>query len=158
MKRAQIKMFETIGVLVIFFFLLVAGTAFWFNVQKSNLEKQLKYMEDLRSLQLVQRAMFMPELDCSFVSVQKQNCFDKIKVNEFSNVLATEQGLEDYFSFFGDGVIRVREVYPTTDFDVVLYNNTIKWQTKLATQSPILLYDPIDNKYAFGVLEVIMYG
>jgi len=73
--KAQIKMFETIGVLVIFFFLLVAGVAFWFNVQQRGLQKQLARMDDLQSIQVVQRALFMPELDRSFVSVQKENCF-----------------------------------------------------------------------------------
>ncbi len=158
MRKAQVKMFETIGVLVIFFFLLVAGAAFWFNVQKSNLQKQVGRMEDLRAVQLVQRALYMPELDCSFVGVQKENCFDKLKVQAFADVLATEEGLQDYFMYFGDGIIKVREVYPETDFAVVLYNNTIDWKTQLVTQSPVLLYDPIDNRYKFGVVEVVLYG
>jgi len=159
MRKAQIKMFETIGVLVIFFFLLVMGVAFWFNIQKSGLQKQITRMEDLRSIQLVQRAMFMPELDCSFVSVQKENCFDKMKLQAFSDVLATDKGLQDYFEYFGDGTITIREVYPAiVPYEVVLYNNTIQWKTKLQTQNPVLLYDPIANKYTFGVVEVVMYG
>jgi len=158
MRKAQIKMFETIGVLVIFFFLLVAGVAFWFNVQQRGLQKQLTRMDELQSIQVVQRALFMPELDCSFVSVQKENCFDKVKLKSFSRITSTDQGLQDYFSFFGDAFIHVKEIYPNPSFEAVIYNNTVQWTTQLKTQNPVLLYDPADNSYAFGIVEVVLYG
>ncbi|MEM4263654.1 MAG: hypothetical protein QW666_02040, partial [Candidatus Woesearchaeota archaeon] len=104
MDKAQIKMFETIGVLVIFFFLLVAAASFYFQIQKSSLQRELDKQVQLRAMQVVQRALHMPELDCSFVNVQKDNCFDLLKMSALSSHLGTnpqEDYLVDYYSIFG---------------------------------------------------------
>ena len=160
MKKAQIKMFETIGVLVIFFFLLVAGAAFYFNIQESALKKELAQQAQLKSLQAAQRAMFLPELDCSFVSVQRENCFDTLKLEAFKTVLAQDpQAQQAYFGVFGFATVSVREVYPEKADPVVIYEFLPEeYSRMLESFSPVLLYDAVTREYGFGVMEVKTYA
>jgi hypothetical protein len=160
MRKAQIKMFETIGVLIVFFFLLVAGAAFYFNIQESALKKELAKQAELQSLQSAQRAMFLPELDCSFVSVQRDTCFDRLKLHAFQEVTETEPRLrEAYFGIFGHATVVVRQRYPLSEMNVTLYHNPPEEYTKkLVSFSPVLLYDSVTKEASFGVMEVTTYA
>ncbi|MBI4148531.1 hypothetical protein HY490_04530 [Candidatus Woesearchaeota archaeon] len=149
-------MFETIGVLIVFFFLLVAGAAFYFQLQKGSFKRQLRESAEQESLQLVQRALYLPELDCSFVSIQKENCFDVYKVGLFSELLKQETVLQDYFPVFGYSEVMISTVYPEKS-EHVLYANPLPGRDRIATQSPILLYNATTKSYAFGVIEVKHY-
>ncbi|MBW2973334.1 hypothetical protein KY346_02995 [Candidatus Woesearchaeota archaeon] len=160
MRRAQIKMFETMAVLVIFFFLLVGGAAFYFQIQKSSIKRDLERQEQLRAFQVVQKALFLPELDCSFVSIQKDNCFDKLKVINLQELLKQEKFMIDYFNVFGFSEIKIMQLYPVNDtFSYTLYQNIPeKYKSVISTQSPILLFDAVQNRYNFGVVEVDVYA
>ena len=157
MAKAQIKMFETVGVLVVFFFLLVVGAVFYFNVQESAMEKELKKQVLLRSLQAAQRATFLPELDCSFLSVTKENCFDLRKLEVFPDLV--EEREQDYFRMFGYANITVKKVFPESDDFYLMYIKTLDEYSD-ATKSliPVLLYDPVLRTYDFGVIEVTTYA
>ncbi|MEM2915896.1 MAG: hypothetical protein QXT19_00855 [Candidatus Woesearchaeota archaeon] len=160
MKKAQIKMFETIGVLVIFFFLLVSGAVFYFKMQESAFQKELAKQAQLRSLKAAQRAVFLPELDCSLVSVQRENCFDSIKLSALRALIEGDQHVYDeYFSTFGYSNISVRQVYPPNDFAMTLYHHPPdEYRRALQSKLPVLLYDPVSRDYAFGLMEVTTYA
>jgi hypothetical protein len=159
MKKAQIQLFETIGVLVVFFFLLIAGAVFYFKMQEISIQNDLAQQAHLRSLQATQRAMFLPELDCSFIGVQRENCFDELKLEAFSKVMQDPRALQTYFGLFGYASINVSESYPDKQFIGWMYNNPLdEYRSALKSLSPVLLYDPVANSYAFGVMEVTTYG
>ena len=75
-------MFETVAVLIVFFFLLFTGSIFYFGAQKSALQKEKVKASEQYALQIVLKALYMPELDCSFLVTQKDNCIDKIKLTK----------------------------------------------------------------------------
>ena len=159
-SKAQIKMFETIAVLVIFFFLLVVGSAFYFGAQRSALEKEKAVAAEKAAFQVVLRTLNLPELDCSFLATQKDNCIDKIKLAKLSGILREdENALLDYFGTFGYSTITVRQVWPVFGMQkTVLYNNTPEEEVSaIASFNPILLFDAIGNSYDFGVIEVKVY-
>ncbi len=158
MRKAQIKMFETIGVLIVFFFLLIAGTVFYFNIQKSAMSKELAQQAQLRSLQAAQRATYLPELDCSFARVTQENCFDRHKLSILA--AATRDHQETYFRLFGFANVTVTEAYPATEpFRVTVYDNAPdEYSRMLKNQFPVLLYDPVSRAYSFGVMEVATYA
>ena len=159
MKNAPIQMFETIAVLIVFFFLLVIGATFYFNMQKSVLGKELQKHSQLQSLQAMQKALFLPELDCSFASVQKDNCFDILKIMKFSEFLKDKAVLADYFETFGFSRITITQIYPKESLILVLYSNLpADYKSKLVTQSPVLLYNATAQSYYFGVIEVETYA
>lgn len=161
-RKAQIRMFETMGVLVIFFFLLVAAASFYFQIQKSSLQRELAKQSELRAMQVVQRAMYMSELDCSFASVQKDNCFDKQKLAVLSSHLGInpqEDYLVDYYGMFGLSSIAITQLYPAIESKMLLYKNIPeKYSSKISAQSPVLLYDALSNRYDFGIIEVDVYA
>jgi hypothetical protein len=160
MRKAQIQMFETIGVLVVFFFLLVASAAFYFKFQESALKKELAKQAQLQSLQTAQRAMFLPELDCSFVSVQRENCFDRYKLVALQDVAAQDSRMEkQYFGLFGYANVSVRQVYPATSFHTTIYARIPEeYHSVLKSFAPVLLYDPLEKSFSFGVMEVATYA
>ncbi len=156
-KNAQIKMFETVGVLIIFFFLLITGSVFYFGAQKSALQKEKVESSEKYAFQIVLKSLYLPELDCSFLVTQKDNCIDKIKLQKLSTLLSQEQAQIDYFTDFGYSTITVEEIYPTKT-KITLYNNQPdQYEGKLAYQSPILLFDALRDEYNFGVIEVTVY-
>ena len=157
MKRAQIKMFETVGVLVVFFFLLAIGVVFYFNAQESAMEQELKKQILMRSLQSAQSATFLPELDCSFVTVTRENCFDLKKLEVFPNLVAERE--QDYFRMFGYANVTVRKVYPESDDVYELYDKPLdEYTDAIKSLIPVLLYDPVLRSYDFGVIEVTTYA
>lgn len=158
MKRGQIKMFETVAVLVVFFFLLFTGSIFYFGAQKSSLQKEKIKSSEQYAFQIALKALYLPELDCSFLVTQRDNCVDKIKLQKLSQLISTNtEAYTDYFSEFGYATITVSEAYPQQT-NLTLYENKPDQITgKLATQSPILMYDPWRDEYAFGVIEVAVY-
>ncbi len=156
-RKGQVKMFETIGVLIVFFFLLIAGSVFYFGAQTSSIEKERVRAQEQKSLQIVLKALYLPELDCSFLKTQKENCVDVLKLAEFSRLLRNESVRQAYYEEFGDALVTVSEVYPRGR-SVVLYNVTPQVERDVrVTRSPMLVFDPVQDTYAFGVIEVRVY-
>ena len=164
-------MFETIGVLVVFFFLLAIGSVIYFGVQKSALQKEKVKASEQYAFQIVLKSLYLPELDCSFLVTQKDNCIDKIKLAKLSNLIKNNESvLLDYYNDFGYAGITISEVFPEQESWKMYENIPTELKTingkeqavptytgKLSTQSPILLYDAWQNAYAFGVIEVEVY-
>jgi hypothetical protein len=163
-KKAQIKMFENVAVMIIFFFLLIFGASFYFTLQKASLQTQVERINQLAAVQQALRLTYLPELDCSFLGVQKENCFDEFKVISFHDN-KPENDLA-YFNIFGYSNITLKTIYPNP-----LYPN---FETKkiyerappnisssTQTQIPVLICkngcDPLNLQYSFGVLEVDYY-
>jgi hypothetical protein len=158
-KKSQIRMFEMMAVLIVFLLLLSIGSIFYFRLQESSIKREAVRAESLRSLQLFQRALFLPELDCSFVGVQKGNCFDIMKLEHFSTLLESEQLKIDYFDVFGFSKIKIKKVYPSESDWFTLYSNVPEEiSSKLVSQSTVLLYNAVTRAYDFGVVEVSYYG
>lgn len=156
--KAQVKMFETIGVLIVFFFLLITASVFYFRAQSSSLEKERFIAGEKYAFQIVLKSLYMPELDCSFLVTQKDNCIDKIKLDLLSELMEENEDVKnDYFSEFGFATITVNEVWPTSHYWKLYENRPDGEYDELATQSPILIYDAWQDTYAFGVMEVRVY-
>jgi len=156
-KKAQIKMFENVAVMIIFFFLLVFGASFYFTLQKASLQTQVERINQLAAVQQALRLTYLPELDCSFLGVQKENCFDEFKVVSFHDN-KPENNLA-YFNIFGYSNITLKRIYPAGP-DIPIYNRTIN-SSYTRTQIPVLVCengcDPLNLQYSFGVLEVDYY-
>ncbi len=157
--KGQIKMFETVGVLVVFFFLLSVGFAFYFQMQKSSVSKDVEESLQQKSFNTALKAMYLPELDCSFLVAQRDNCIDLIKADEFSGLVSNnESAALFYYEEFGNSRISLRQVYPSM-FDLVLYESkpSGKPVQVISTQTPILIFNPSKLSYGFGILEVLRY-
>ena len=157
-RNAQVKMFETIAVLIVFFFLLVASAAVYFSVQKVLFKQKVQELSEERNLQLTQNILALPELDCSFASVQKENCFDAYKISAFSRMLSQEKNVVDYFPVFGYSEILITTVYPERKIMQLYANKPTVVRAVLLSHYPVLFYNATANTYSFAVIEVKSYA
>ena len=153
-RRAQIKLFESIAVLVVFAFLLVFGVNFYFMMQRTSVEREITRQQQLRVFSLAQKAAFLPELDCAIAGIQQEACIDVSKLRSFADVLPAEVQL--YFPVFGWTTVTVAQVYPPKEtFKLTLYNDEpTNVKSANRAQIPILLYNSTTQNYGFGVIEV----
>ena len=149
-------MFESVGVLVVFFFLIIIGASFWAGTNRVTFLRETARLNELLATQIAQRAMFMPELDCRFAGSQQDACFDKGKAIAFSELALTPSAHILYFQSFGTSTITLHEIYPRS-FTTVLYNHTIQTTGINVFQTPVLLQNNSPSDYSFGILEVKVY-
>jgi len=156
--RGQIKMFETIAVLIVFFILLFAGITFYFTSQTSAVQKERTEAQNQYAYQLALRALNLPELDCSFLVTQRDNCVDAFKLNVFSTLLSEQQTLEQYFPEFGYSTIKITPIFPSGSTKILYDNTPLEVNSNLTNKNPILIYNPLLDTYSFGVIEVNVYA
>lgn len=181
-KRAQIKMGESVGILVIFFLLLVFGFSFFGKVSQSSLAKSEQEAFELKSVNVAQMFLFLPELQCTEQESVDVDCIDIYKMNELLKLTSTKPdgtgafpGYDEktrlyYFNLFGSAKVTLVQVYPDPGLDPFITNNgftlytdgsrpfygnlATKYTKKLATNIPVSIYNPLRNTYAFGYLKV----
>lgn len=160
MKRAQIKLFESLAVLVVFFFFLIFGASFYFKLQEASLKRQFEENTQLKVVQIAQKSLTMPELECSRIGVQRDNCIDYLKAIKFKELLDSGADVKlDYFKTFEYSKITLHRVYPGPEaIDLYLRDDPENKQEERVLQIPVLIYQPLSNEYAFGYLEVRVYA
>ena len=151
-------MFETIGVLIIFFFLIVVGLSFYFVIAKKGAVSAYEKAAQLKGIEIIRKAVTLPELDCARVGVQVENCFDQLKLKHFSKLIQTDpQVFSQYSPFFGTTEIAVQEIFPQVKEPISLFSNPLEDSGFDRAVIPILLFDPINDRFNFAILEVKYY-
>ncbi|MDO8661182.1 MAG: hypothetical protein Q7K43_04790 [Candidatus Woesearchaeota archaeon] len=153
-------MFESIAILVIFFFLIAFGATIWYGAQKTSLTKDLEQTLANNALNIALRATHSPELDCSLLGVQQQECIDITKAEQFQTIILQEDARITYFELFGFSTITLTQIYPkTAQESLILYTNLLKNATSTHTTNlPILIQNPTQRTTSFGVLKVQTYA
>jgi hypothetical protein len=157
MKKAQIRMAETVAVLFIFFLMIGFGFIFYAKVQRTNLDDVRRKNLDLQSIEITQRVSFLPELQCSSKNVITDNCIDVMKVNSIDKLFTQQDLTNIYFDRFGYANITIIQHYPKPG-RWTLYENLKPDASSRLTHVPISLFNATSKKYAFGVLEVRYYS
>jgi hypothetical protein len=153
--KAQIKMFETIAVLVIFFVILIIGLVYYNGTQKREIREMQDEDRVLRAIEIMKITTYLPELQCSMDNVLTANCIDLAKLENFMYV--SDQERLYYTSIFGFGKISVREIYPEEKEYILYFNNKSSTRDIISSPVPILIYDSISRKYYAGVMLVELY-
>ena len=158
MKKSQIKMGETIAILVIFFFLLIFGYSFYAGVQQFSFKKQIERNLDLRAIQVALKASFLPELQCSIKNNPVDNCFDVEKIDAIIQMINTNNQIRShYLGLFGASKLTIDEISPGTK-NYLLFDASIDDASNIiSTKIPVSLYHPIGGDYSFAVLTVEAY-
>ena len=153
MKKAQIQIGETIAVLFVFFILIVIGFIFYGRVIIGNIESQKEESTQLHSVTIAQRAMFLPELQCSEDIVEEiTGCFDIFKINASKDVLG--QNSRYYYDLFEFSNITIKQIYPNENTWPIYSRKIENFESRFVTNVPISIYDPITRRYGFGILTV----
>jgi len=156
-KKAQIKMFETIAVLLIFFILIAFGLIFYSKVQRDSIQDTGKEYFELKAIQTAQLVSFLPELQCTSptsVNIVGDACFDAFKIIALKDIIEDNYGY--YFDLFGFSKITVEQIYPLGK-KWVIYNKSSGKSSKSSLQIPVLIYNASSRENYFGVLNVDVY-
>jgi hypothetical protein len=156
-KKAQIRMMETIAILLIFFVIVIIAFMFYIKTASVGQSSKITKIQELESIRISQAISFLPELQCSSKNIIKDNCFDKLKMVAFES-LNSEPGFDAmYYDMFYFSTITVNETYPDTSNSWELYDRELADSPYFVTSIPILLYDPVQRTNAFGLLNVKHY-
>jgi hypothetical protein len=118
-RKGQINMMETIGVLFIFFILVLFGLIFYFKFQEVSFSQKEVERSAFNAIDLTLVTLFLPELQCSDgIAEADDNCVDIIKLRALQEIMQNDDlnyRNEYYFNLFGYSTITVREVFPATN-------------------------------------------
>ncbi|MBI4441330.1 hypothetical protein HY639_04120 [Candidatus Woesearchaeota archaeon] len=148
---------ENIAVLLVFTVLLVLGIIFYVQYKRGTVSEEVREQRIKSAIETAQRIAYLPEVQCSEDGIQRENCYDKAKIEAASDVMKNDKNF--YYSILGYSTVEIELVYPPPQTKVKLYEN-IKPGTvsKEMTQAPIAVYVPEEDRYVFGVLKVTVYG
>lgn len=158
-RKAQIQIGETVAVLFVFFILVILVIIFYVKVLKGNIQSEIQESSQLKSVGIAQRAMFLPELQCSEDNVIKDNCIDRIKLENAGTLM---QGNEVYYyDLFEFSSIIISEI--KLDGTIVeisnIYTKTLdNFKNKFVTNVPISLYNATAKRNSFGILTIETYS
>jgi len=157
-KKSQIHMMETIAVLFIFFILAGIGFIFYINVMKGSIEAEKEEIRQLQAIEIAQRTVFLPELQCSEgEDIVKSGCIDVEMLKAFNGLGMATTNQVYYHNRLGFSEITINEIYPATN-QWTLYNKPLaEFSDKIVTNLPISLKHPKENKYSFGIVKVSVY-
>jgi hypothetical protein len=153
-KKAQSKMFETIGVILVFFVLLAIGFIFFGSLLTGSAKQKIIEDREIRAVKIAKTAVTLPELSCSRTQTI-ENCFDKDKIAAFSEVSSTRKNLY-YFDILKNSVITAEQIYPSSTEKIVIYRNP-KGTSLQSIWMPIAIYNPDTDTSTFGLLKVDVY-
>ena len=157
-KKAQIQIFETIAVLVVFFILLGIGFIFYTKFIKSNIESDMAEISQGKSVSIAQRAMALPEIQCSDDNVPKEDCIDTLKLE--SAIFVIPENSLYYYDLFEFSEITISEIYPNPGAPAkALYTRAAPndYKAQFKTRVPVTLYNPIIKTNRFGMMEIVTY-
>lgn len=160
-KKSQIKMTETIGILVIFFILLLFGLVFYAQYQKSSILKQEARFLEKRAVASSLKTIFLQEIRCE-ESETTGTCIDLYKFDILAGKIENDANYTTYYSnvFYGMNISVRNLVSPE---EIILYESPITWTRKTNVQTPIILRKTeiqdgrFKTKDYFGVLNVDVY-
>lgn len=157
MKKAQLKMMETIGVLLVFFVMLIIGLVFWNAHEKSSLAQAALEQQKSRAVEHALFVSFLPEIQCSRGGLPDDNCIDQLKLGAFTILSSEARGSDFYFPLFGFSTIRVVQYYPQMNVYLLYTRTNEAKQSKMQTQIPVTLFNPQTREHYFAVLYVDYY-
>ncbi len=158
--KAQIKMFENVGVMIVFFFLLSFGLVFYTTYQKNSIYKMDHQFKVDNALKSSKRVIYMPELRCT--ETKLENCVDYYKLNALVDTINNggDYAFDYYYNIFGKSVVLYEQLYPNSgDFIEVYSNPLLKGEISGIENTiiPVSLYNSVDQTYAYGVLNITIY-
>lgn len=184
-KRGQLKILESVAVLIVFFFLVGMGVGFYGKIQLQSLEAAKAEFVRLDATKISQKIIHLPELRCSLQNTDQGSCIDLYQARAWSALLDdagcndVTSGLGDYslcaerlshyFEQIGVGEVVLTRLYSANSIrssdpntDIVLYNYTIEYPEDEEhgsefTQIPVIIRDSVTQTNDLGLLKVRVY-
>lgn len=160
MKRAQLQALETIIVAIVLILLVLLGLfVYTVTSEESNQQNTRAEMSE-EALTMGMRLSNMMELSCSQKGRENSVCLDLLKAELLSEWLTDPDNPNyddsirlQYADIFGDRDLIIRELYPGTENELVLFDGLAS-ENYLTQFVPVVLYDPRDETHVLGEIEV----
>ena len=156
-------MFESIAVLIVFFFLLSFGFTFYGKMQQISNMKKIRQAMEIDAVSLAIRTSNLPELQCSMKNIPEPNCYDFYKIIAFRQMLQNPENNEfltdHYYKVLDYSTIELNIIYPENEY-ILLYNRTRDLTGgggSIVTLMPISVYYPTEKTHKFGYLNITYY-
>ena len=135
-------MTETIIILFIFFILLVFAIVFFARIQGAQTEKAVSKDVSGRALQVLQKVLFLPEIQCSTSLSETSSCYDEYSVQALARVASRGENALYYSDLFGNSNISIKKLYPVEEEPIMIYSNPLGEDSNINPfRMPILLCD-----------------
>ncbi len=160
MKRAQLQALETIIVAIVLILLVLLGLFIFVVGSEESNEQNTRQEISQEILALGVRLSNIEELSCSQAGRENSVCIDLLKaeilgewLTNISNPNYDERIRLQYADLFGNRDIILRELYPNSNTETVLFDG-LNSENYLTQFIPVVIYDPRENIYVLGELEV----
>ena len=156
--KAQIKMFESIAVIIVFMMLLIFGFFFYVSVSKGSSQSAAEAKKYDRAMRLSKIVSSLPELQCSN-GEPVDLCIDSLKVEAFQkdqNALNTY-----YFDLLGYSKVCVQKIFPSSipeDCKMIYEKQKSGSKSSVQYNVPVSYFDPNTDQSYFAMLSVSSYG
>ncbi|MFT4310510.1 MAG: hypothetical protein ACMXYC_02670 [Candidatus Woesearchaeota archaeon] len=156
--KAQIKMFETVAVVIVFFFLIAISLRFYASVEMSNFENMQQRFNQLDSLKISMIVSNLHEIKCSISGVQSGPCFDMHKLHAFRQSMEIPEVNAFYTSMIGYANISVT-MFGASSHTISVYEHIPDNYTGTLMPSivPIVVENSITRIKHLGFLRVDIY-
>ncbi len=154
-RNGQMKMGESIAILIIFMFLVVFGLIFYVRFSLSSLDKKSAEKAELLAIQAVQKVQALPEFQCSVRGKVEFHCIDMLKLDAFSSL--PPEDLQIYTSIFPQTYISIYKVYPTRHTWKIYGGEIPAKKTQLQFYVPVGLFNATDSDMgtvSFGYVNI----
>ena len=162
-KKAQMKMGETIAVLIVFFLLLFFGIFFYSGIEKRQVTQKISEIHSKSSIDMSQIITFLPELKCTSEDITQTLCLDNLKIEAFKEF--AQQNSEYYQSVFGNTKIELIKIYQGLDYAQIAHNNTMLIYQGTSSENYYTTFIPVSIFYplpypgytGIGMLKITYY-
>ena len=173
-KKSQLKIGESILVLLIFFILLTIGLIFYAKVQSHVAEQEMDEFNAKRTIDMALAVKFMPELQCTMQATEEFDCIDELKLKAFKAMMQSNDNpsfrryyarmfpnakisIKESFVPMGEGIIGDQE-----DGSILLFDNTYTTEENATgvkrLSLPITIFNPITDSNSFGFIVLDTYS
>jgi hypothetical protein len=152
LMKAQLKMGETIIVLIIFFFLLVFGLIFYASIKNSSDREEIKKQSDRDAVQTAERVEALPEIQCTLSGTIQYDCVDTLKLEAFRETAQSHKGF--YEKMFPNTRIMVISAFPEPVRKWDVYDGVYSDNAGHNFTLPVAIRDPLENTHSFGLLVI----
>lgn len=167
---------ESIAVVIIIAILIVLGIVFAASQKIETADTEAVKIQEADSITIALKVAGLREIKCSKNSESGNTCLDLYRVKALSETIKdTTLDADKYYNdIFKRSKISIRPIYPK--IELVPGDSTIKTMTiyeyelplnpdgtikekQQVTRSffPVLLYDPLEDKNIFAMLEISVY-
>ena len=159
-SRGQIQLGETTFIIIFIILIIVFGLVFFSQAEGEGIRNKQQEFRDLDTISAVQYVTSLTELQCSSYGAEDLSCFDRIKLDSFTNLTENDwdEVGEYYVTKLGPARIIIESLYPyPKNWTIYNYTGNLTSQTAQQTQIPVAILNPVTKENSFGVLYLTIY-